>query len=86
MATLTLTINPKIEKQLADLASTTHSSPQTLALEAIQNFIDLADWQASAIKDGISAADSGCSVAHEHVESWVESWGADNEQDRPKCK
>jgi RHH-type rel operon transcriptional repressor/antitoxin RelB len=82
---LTIRIDEDIKKRLNKLAEATDRTKSFIASEAIRSFLDLNEWHIQAIYDGISDADQGRMVEHEHVVSWIESWDSDNELERPQC-
>ncbi len=83
--TLTIEVPLGIEERLEELARTTSRTKSWLAQEALRSFVDLFDWQARAIRDGIADADAGRTVDHEAVSAWLESWGAEHELPPPTC-
>jgi len=85
-AILTLRVDPEIKEKLEELARSTARSKSFIASEAIRNIIDLNEWQVRAIKQGVDATEQGRIVEHDRVARWVESWGSQDELERPKCE
>ena len=71
MATEELVIQSDSEKlkQLDSLANQMDTSRELLVNEAIDQLLDLYNWQAERIREGIEAADSGNFVSEKVVES-----------------
>jgi predicted transcriptional regulator len=81
--TLTVKVDAKTKERLDALAESTGRSPSNLAADAIEDYLDLNDWQVTGIKDAIASLDRGEAVPHEKVRTWVESWGGSQEGPRP---
>lgn len=84
--TLTIRIDDKTKERLEHLAAATARSKSYLVSTAINGFIEANEWQIQAIEKAVKSADMGHFVDHEEVEKWVESWGANEELEPPKCK
>ncbi len=56
---VTVRVTPKIAKRLEKLAESMDRSKSYLAAEAIEEYLDLHEWQIKAIEEGIAAADRG---------------------------
>jgi RHH-type transcriptional regulator, rel operon repressor / antitoxin RelB len=55
-----------------------------LAAEAINEYLELNEWQVAGIKRAITSLDRGKGISHDQVEDWVASWGGANEKPMPK--
>jgi predicted transcriptional regulator len=84
--TISVRISTSARNRLARLAKRTKRSQAFLAAEAIEDFLDLNEWQVAGIEEAIEQADRGELVPHEDVEAWVKSWGKKDELPRPKPK
>jgi RHH-type transcriptional regulator, rel operon repressor / antitoxin RelB len=82
--TVSVRINSASKKRLEKLAKSTGRSRSFLAAEAINEFLDLNEWQVAGIQKAISSLDGGEGVAHERVQEWVGSWGSKKERPAPK--
>ena len=82
--TFTVRVNPVAKKRLERLAKDTGRSRSFLAAEAINEYLDLNEWQVSGIKQAIASLDRGEGVPHQQVRDWIASWGSDREQPIPK--
>ena len=55
-----------------------------LAAEALNEYLDLNEWQVAGVKRAIASLDHGAGVAHHEVKDWVNSWGRKRERPVPK--
>ena len=83
-STFTVRVDSAAKKRLEKLAKSTGRSRSFLAAEAINEYLDVNEWQVSGIKEAIASLDSGEGVPHERVKQWVESWGSGEERPLPK--
>jgi predicted transcriptional regulator len=56
---VTVRVTPKVAKRLEKLAESMDRSKSYLAAEAIEDYLDLHEWQIKAIEEGIAAVDRG---------------------------
>lgn len=82
--TVSVRIGPVIKKRLEKLAKSTGRSRSFLAAEAINEYLDLNEWQVAGIQKAAASLDRGEGVAHERVKEWVNSWGRTKERSAPK--
>ena len=82
--TVSVRIDPAIKKRLEKLAKSTGRSRSFLAAEAINEYVDLNEWQVAGIAKAVASLDRGEGVPHERVKEWVSSWGSKKE--RPVSK
>ena len=69
-------LDPKLKKRLDKLAKTTRRSRAYLAADAIQQYIELNEWQVAEIKKGIEEADRGEFASKEKVERILRKWNS----------
>lgn len=82
--TMTVRIEPEVERKLEALARDMHRSKAYLASEAITDFVGRNAWQVEEIRQALEEHEAGTpGVPHEDVRRWVESWGTENELERP---
>src|SRR5215831_9194369 len=79
--TFTVRVDADAKERLERLAKSTGRSRSFLAAEAINQYLEVNEWQVAGIKQAISSLDRGEGVAHEQVKEWVTSWG--NRKERP---
>ena len=82
--TVSVRIDPVIKKRLEKLAKCTGRSRSFLAAKAINEYLDLNEWQVAGIQKAVASLDRGEGVAHEQVKEWVSSWGRTKERPAPK--
>lgn len=83
-STFSVRIERSIRKRLERLARETGRSRAFLAAQAINEYLDVNDWQVSGIRDAIASLESGKSVSHDNVKKWASSWGAKRERPMPQ--
>jgi RHH-type rel operon transcriptional repressor/antitoxin RelB len=79
--TFTVRLDADAKERLERLAKSTGRSRSFLAAEAINQYLEVNEWQVAGIKQAIASLDRGEGVAHEQVKDWVTSWG--NRRERP---
>jgi predicted transcriptional regulator len=82
--TFTVRVDATAKKRLEKLAKSTGRSRSFLAAEAINEYLDVNEWQVAGIKRAIASLDRGEGVSHQRVKDWVASWGGSNERPVPK--
>ncbi len=82
--TFTVRVGSAAKKRLEKLAKNTGRSRSFLAAEAINEYLDVNEWQVAGIKKAIGSLDRGQGVPHEQVKDWIASWGSGNERPMPK--
>jgi predicted transcriptional regulator len=66
---VTLRLDPATRKRLDRLAKATERSRAALAAEAIRQFVELNEWQISAINEGLREADRGQFIDHARLKA-----------------
>ena len=82
--TFTVRVDQTAKKRLEKLARSTGRSRSFLAAEAINEYLDVNEWQVAGIKQAIASLDRGEGIAHAEVREWVASWGSKDERQAPK--
>jgi predicted transcriptional regulator len=82
--TVTVRIEPEVKKRLAKLAKSTGRTRSFLAAEALNEYLDVNEWQVAGIKRAIASLNRGEGVPHKDVRNWVNSWGRKRELPKPK--
>jgi predicted transcriptional regulator len=79
---VTVRLTPEIKAKLDALSQSTRRSKSWLAAEAIALYVEQESWQIQAIEETVRIADSPESkwIEGEDVESWLDSWGTDDEK------
>ena len=85
--TLTIRLDERTKERLDRLAESVARSKSYLVTRALQDYLELNEWQVAAIQKAVSKADSSDAkfVAHEDVSAWLETWGTENEKEPPQC-
>ena len=83
-ATLSIRISPETKLRLEALSKQSKRSKSFLAAEAITAFVDAEQWQLGEIHGGIRELESGETVSHEKVSTWLNSWGKRGETKAPR--
>jgi RHH-type transcriptional regulator, rel operon repressor / antitoxin RelB len=81
--TFTVRVESEVKKRLEKLAKSTGRSRSFLAAEALNQYLDVNEWQVAGVKEAIASLDRGEGVPHEEVKSWVKSWGRKRERPMP---
>jgi RHH-type transcriptional regulator, rel operon repressor / antitoxin RelB len=55
-----------------------------LAAEAINEYLDLNEWQVAGIQKAVASLDRGEGIPHKRVKEWVGSWNSKKERPAPK--
>jgi RHH-type rel operon transcriptional repressor/antitoxin RelB len=82
--TFTVRVDATAKKRLERLAKNTGRSRSFLAAEAINEYLDVNEWQVAGIKQAVASLDRGEGVPHQQVKDWITSWGSGSEQPIPK--
>ena len=84
---MTIRLDEQTKERLDRLAESVARSKSYLVTRALQDYLELNEWQVKAIKKAVSKADSSDAkfVAHEDVSAWLETWGTENEKEPPQC-
>ena len=83
-ATFTVRVDSGVKKRLERLAKSTGRSRSFLAAEAINEYLEVNEWQVAGIKRAIASLDRGEGIPNDSVKDWVASWGSENEKPAPK--
>lgn len=66
---LTLRLERRIKTRLDRLAKATDRSRAWLAAEAVKHYLELNEWQITAIREGVREAEKGRFVSHERLKA-----------------
>jgi RHH-type transcriptional regulator, rel operon repressor / antitoxin RelB len=80
----TVRVDQKVKRRLEKLAESTGRSRSHLAAEAINEYLDVNEWQVAGIKQAMASLDRGEGVSHQQVKDWIASWGSENERRMPR--
>jgi predicted transcriptional regulator len=82
--TLTIRIDKSMKERLEREAQRQRRSKAFVAIEAIEEYLSVQEWQEQRIREALAAADRGEGVEHTSVQEWVEAWGSGRELPTPK--
>ncbi len=82
--TFTVRVEAETKKRLERLAKSTGRSRSFLAAEALNEYLDINEWQVAGIERAALSLDRGKGVSHKEVKEWVNSWGRKRERPAPK--
>ena len=84
--TFTVRVDLAAKKRLERLAKSTGRSRSFLAAQAINDYLEVNEWQVAGIKQVIASLERGEGIAHESVKDWIGSWGSGKERPIPRRK
>ena len=82
--TFTVRVDAAAKKRLERLAKSTGRNRSFIVAEAINEYLDVNEWQVAGIRQAIASLDRGEGVPHQQVKDWITSWGSYREQPIPK--
>src|ERR1700683_1313876 len=82
--TFTVRVGAKTKKRLEGLAKNTGRSRSYLAAEAINEYLDVNEWQVAGIKAAIEEVDREGTIPDAEVEAWLMALETDPERPVPK--
>ena len=83
--TVSVRLHRSTKVRLQKLAKNTGRSRAFLAAEAIEEYLDINEWQVAGIVGAIASLDRGKGVPHKRVKEWVASWETRKERSAPKA-
>lgn len=81
----TVRIDTNLRKQLDKEADRVDRTASYIATKAIASYLQGCENKRRAIDKAVKQANKGRFVSQESVDTWVESWGSDNELPMPKA-
>ena len=75
--TFTVRVDATTKKRLESLAENTGRSRSFLAAEAINEYLNVNEWQVAGIKAAIESADREGTIPHAMLEAWLSSLDED---------
>ncbi len=92
MATITpmsLRLDTDLRARLDRIAQMRKRSSHALARDAVSRFVaeeeKQAAWNASCESALIDYQETKLHLTHEELDSWLDTWGTDNEKPAPEC-
>jgi len=81
---LSVRIDKSVKERLAKLAESMKRSQSFVAAEAIEEFVNVQEWQIAGIHAALTSLERGDGIAHDDVKAWAEALGTDDEPGLPK--
>ena len=81
--TVSIRFDRATKARLQKLAKSTGRSRAFLAAEAIEEYLDINEWQVAGILGAIASLDRGKGIPHQRVKEWVASWETRKERAAP---
>jgi RHH-type transcriptional regulator, rel operon repressor / antitoxin RelB len=81
--TVSVRLARSTKARLQQLAKSTGRSRAFLAAEAIEEYLDINEWQVAGILGAIASLDRGKGIPHQRVKEWVDSWESRKERSTP---
>lgn len=78
---ISIRITDRTSKRLDRLSQATDRSKSFLAAQAIEDFLDLQEWQVAAIQQGVAEAERGDVFTHEEALKALSKWGKSGRAD-----
>ena len=82
--TFTVRVETDVKRRLEKLAKSTGRSRSFLAAEALNEYLDVNEWQVAGVRKAMASLDRGEGVPHEQVKAWVDSWRGKRERPAPR--
>jgi RHH-type transcriptional regulator, rel operon repressor / antitoxin RelB len=83
--TFSVRVDRSTKSRLEKLAKSTGRSRSFLAAVAIEEYLDINEWQVAGIVGAMTSLDRGKGIPHERVKEWVASWETRKERPAPKA-
>jgi len=82
-APLSIELDGDLDRRLSEVAEVMDQPKAALVEQAVRDFLELRDWQDTAIEEGLRAAEEGRVFEHDEIAEWVASWDKTNERPMP---
>jgi len=87
LPTMTLRLDDDTHRRLDRLAKSTERSKAFLASKALNDYLDVNEWQVEEIRRTLEEAATAPAsefVEHSRVTAWLGSWGSEDEREPPR--
>jgi len=83
---VTMRLSASTFRRLRKLAAAIDRSEDSVAVQAVESYLDLNEWQTNAIRDAVRMANRRNAefVDHDEVDAWLATWGTARESKRPR--
>ena len=76
-------IPEELKTSLKEISALSHRSQSQIAVKAIAEYVAKNEWKMKAIQEAKKQADIGEFVSHATTDTWLDSWGTENELSMP---
>ena len=78
---MTIRLSASTFRRLQKLAAAIDRSGDSLAVQAVESYLELNEWQTNAIRDAVRLANrrNAKFVDHNEVDTWLATWGTARE-------
>lgn len=73
----------ELKSSLLEISKMSHRSQSQIATKAIAEYVERNQWKMKALAEAKKEADKGVFVSHENINTWLDSWGSENELPAP---
>ncbi|TXK97269.1 hypothetical protein BMR02_09850 [Methylococcaceae bacterium HT1] len=77
-------IPEELKTSLKEMSALSHRSQSQIAIKAIAEYVNRNEWKMKAIQEAKKQADKGEFISHAATETWLDSWGEENELTIPE--
>ena len=77
-------IPKELKTSLKEMSVLSHHSQSQIAVKAIAEYVEKNEWKMKAIQEAKKQADKGEFVSHAATDTWLDSWGTENELTMPE--
>lgn len=86
---MSLRVDPTMKDRLQTIAQRHKRSAHALAQEAVYLFVEKQEakdrWNQEAMEAYNDYKTTGLHITHEELDTWLDTWGTENEQPAPQC-
>lgn len=86
---MSLRVDPAIKERLQAIALRHKRSAHALVQEAVSIFVEKQEAKDRMNQEAVQAYNdyktTGLHVTHEQLDTWLDTWGTENEQPAPQC-
>ena len=86
---MSLRVDPLIKDRLQIIAKRHKRSAHALAQEAVSIFVEKQEAKDKRNQEAMEAYNdyktTGLHITHEELDTWLDTWGTENEQPAPQC-
>jgi predicted transcriptional regulator len=86
---MSLRVDANLKERLQAIAMRHKRSAHALAQEAVSNFVEKQEAKDRLNQQAMDAYNdyraTGLHITHEELDTWLDTWGTENEQPAPPC-